>query len=161
MTAHCFRKGLFCLLARSSLTTKAACLFITIVIGLYFAVRTSLPSYKGPAKITSGTIKNQFTGSATRANYGKYHFLDPNSHLSEPDATFCMTLSDIYSLKMYLNQGDKIATAKLFDRGACTIIRPCPSLQVVEEKGDIVHVQGEGIAQTFWTFRGSLEISRK
>lgn len=154
MTAYCFRKRLSYVLAQFSLTTKV-CLFVALLFGLYFAVQTPLPSYdshQDTAKITSGKIKNQLAGLAVRKN---------NSHPSKPDATFCMTLSDIYSLKMYLNQGDKVATAKLFDRGACAIIKPCPNLQIMEEKGDIVHVRGEGIAQTLWTFRGSFEVSQK
>jgi hypothetical protein len=146
------------------LIPRVAWVFVAILFGLYFTLRIPVPSFdshKDPGKIITDGIKNQLAGLAVQEKNEKEDFLNPDSLPSAPDAVFCMTLSDIYSLKMYLNEDDKIATAKLFDRGACAIIKPCLNLHVMEERGDIVHVRREGITQTLWTFRGSFEVSQK
>lgn len=83
--------------------------------------------------------------------------VDKNRYVSEPDCIFCMNLSAIKKLKSFTAQGDKIATAKLFESGDCAIVKPRLNVFIVQEKGDIVRVRREGMTDSLWTFRGALK----
>lgn len=79
--------------------------------------------------------------------------VDTKVYTSEPDTIFCQTYSDIQALERYMQQGDKIAVAKLFDSGICAIVKPSLDLYIEETKGDKVRIRRTGMTQTLWTFR--------
>jgi hypothetical protein len=79
--------------------------------------------------------------------------VDTTLYTSEPDSIFCQTYSDIQALERYMQQGDKIAVAKLFDTGICAIVKPSLDLYIEETKGDKVRIRRRGMTQTLWTFR--------
>ena len=83
--------------------------------------------------------------------------VDKKQYVSEPDTVFCMNLSAINNLKMYMAQGDKNATAKLFGTGDCAIVKPSLNVFIVQETGDIVRIRRQGMTESLWTFRGALK----
>lgn len=86
------------------------------------------------------------------------HAVDKNRYISEPDAVFCMSLSAITNLMIYMDQKDKNATAKLFKNGDCAIVKSSINVFIVQEKGsNLVRIRREGMTDTLWTFRGALK----
>jgi hypothetical protein len=82
--------------------------------------------------------------------------VDKKQYVSEPEAIFCIDLQAINNLKTFMAQKDKNATAKLFDKGDCLIVKPSLNVFIVQEKGDLVRVRREGMTDFLWTFRGAL-----
>jgi hypothetical protein len=82
--------------------------------------------------------------------------VDKKRYVSEPEAIFCIDLRAINNLKTFMAQKDKNATAKLFDKEDCLIVKPSLNVFIVQEKGDFVRVRREGMTDSLWTFRGAL-----
>ena len=86
----------------------------------------------------------------------KTEAVDKHKYLSEPNAVFCMSFSDITKLKTFTAQGDKYTTAKLFERGDCAIVKPPLAVFIVQDKGKLVRVRRAGMTESLWTFRDGL-----
>lgn len=89
-----------------------------------------------------------FTVAATSA-----YAIDTKVYISEPDSIFCEDYSDLQALLGYMQQGDKLATAKLFESGACAVVKPSLDLHIEETKGSAVRIRRVGMTQTLWTLR--------
>ena len=151
---------------------KGILILIIVMFGIYLIGQMSVPSFDSiqeKANIAVSKVESQPTVAASkiempensitvRRRRKKKRFPNPNTLRSEPDAVFCMTFSDINNLKTYMKQGDKIATAKLFDKGDCAIVEPQLHIYIMEERGDVVRVRREGMTKTLWTFRGALRL---
>ncbi len=150
---------------------KGILILIIVMFGIYLIGQMSVPSFDSiqeKANIAVSKVESQPTVAASKIEMPENSITvpkkekkrndspNPNTLRSEPDAVFCMTFSDINNLKTYMKQGDKIATAKLFDKGDCAIVEPQLHIYIMEERGDVVRVRREGMTKTLWTFRGAL-----